>query len=255
MKPSLRMFSAVSALSLALVAAEPAAAQKSGGVLKIYHWDSPASMSIHEEATYSTVVPMMGVFNNLVMYDQHVPQNSLQSIVPDLATSWSWNEEGTELSFKLRRGIRRQAVYRRRRHMHLGPAARQFEREASGQPAQGLVQEPREGYYRRRLRCHVPSEAAAAVLSSLARFRLLAGLSLPCFATRNAYKADRHRPVQVCRVQAQRSHQGCQEPGLLEEGPASAGRHRVYDHKGSVDAASGVYRRQVRHDLPLSSST
>ena len=28
---------------------------------------------------------MMGVFNNLVMYDQHEPQNSLQSIVPDLA--------------------------------------------------------------------------------------------------------------------------------------------------------------------------
>jgi len=36
------------------------------------------------------------------MYDQHVPQNSMRSIVPDLATSWSWNEEGTELSFKLR---------------------------------------------------------------------------------------------------------------------------------------------------------
>src|SRR5215472_14180589 len=32
------------------------------------------------------------VFNNLVMFDQHVPQNSLTSIVPDLATDWSWNE-------------------------------------------------------------------------------------------------------------------------------------------------------------------
>ena len=29
---------------------------------------------------------MMAVFNNLVMYDQHVTQNSLDSIVPDLAT-------------------------------------------------------------------------------------------------------------------------------------------------------------------------
>ena len=28
-------------------------------------------MSIHEEATYSVVVPMMGVMNNLVLYDQH----------------------------------------------------------------------------------------------------------------------------------------------------------------------------------------
>src|SRR6516225_2715445 len=33
-------------------------------------------------------------------------QNSLQSIVPDLATSWSWNEEGTELTLPLRHGVK-----------------------------------------------------------------------------------------------------------------------------------------------------
>ena len=43
-------------------------AQKQGGVLKVYHWDSPASMSIHEEATVAAEGPMMDVFNNLVMY-------------------------------------------------------------------------------------------------------------------------------------------------------------------------------------------
>jgi peptide/nickel transport system substrate-binding protein len=48
---------------------------------------------------------MMGVFNNLVMYKQDVPQNSMQSIVPDLAISWSWSEEGTELTFPLRQGV------------------------------------------------------------------------------------------------------------------------------------------------------
>jgi ABC-type transport system substrate-binding protein len=46
-----------------------------------------------------------GVFNNLVMYDQHVPQSSLQSIVPDLAIGWSWNEDGTELTLPLREGV------------------------------------------------------------------------------------------------------------------------------------------------------
>jgi peptide/nickel transport system substrate-binding protein len=51
----------------ALLAAGPALAQKPGGVLKIYHRDSPASMSILEEATNSTEIPMMGVFNNLVL--------------------------------------------------------------------------------------------------------------------------------------------------------------------------------------------
>jgi len=49
---------------------------------------------------------MMGVFNNLVMFDQHVKQNSLASIVPDLAASWSWNEEGTTLTFTLRQGVK-----------------------------------------------------------------------------------------------------------------------------------------------------
>jgi peptide/nickel transport system substrate-binding protein len=63
-------------------------------------------MSIHEESTIATLGPMMGVFNNLVMFDQHVKQNSLQSIVPDLAKSWSWNEEGTVLTFTLRDGVK-----------------------------------------------------------------------------------------------------------------------------------------------------
>jgi peptide/nickel transport system substrate-binding protein len=49
---------------------------------------------------------MMAVFNNLVIFDQHVPQNSLQSIVPDLATSWSWSEDGTGLRLALRQGVK-----------------------------------------------------------------------------------------------------------------------------------------------------
>ena len=61
-----------------LLAAWPALAQKSGGMLKFFHRDSPASGSIHEEATISAVAPFMGVFNNLVLFDQHVKQNSLQ---------------------------------------------------------------------------------------------------------------------------------------------------------------------------------
>src|SRR5205823_3163025 len=77
-----------------------------GGTLRIYHWDSPPSMSIHEEVTISTNVPMMGVFNNLVLYDQHVTRSSLQSIVPELAESWSWGEDGKTLTFKLRSGVK-----------------------------------------------------------------------------------------------------------------------------------------------------
>jgi len=105
MTPRLRLLAAV-AVVVAMVAAEAAAlAQKSGGILKVYHRDSPGSMSILEEATNSTEIPMMGVFNNLVLYKQDEPQNSMQTIVPDLATSWSWNEDSTQLTFALRRDV------------------------------------------------------------------------------------------------------------------------------------------------------
>jgi peptide/nickel transport system substrate-binding protein len=90
----------------ALLAGGGAAAQKPGGVLRVYHRDSPASMSILEETTMSTSMPMMGVFSNLVEYDQHIAQNSLTSIVPDLATHWTTSEDGKELIFTLRRDVR-----------------------------------------------------------------------------------------------------------------------------------------------------
>jgi peptide/nickel transport system substrate-binding protein len=93
-------------LLAASLLASPALAQKQGGILKVYLWDSPASMSIHEESTIAAEGPMMGVFNNLVIYRQDVPQTSLQSIVPDLASDWSWDEDKTRLTFRLRQGVR-----------------------------------------------------------------------------------------------------------------------------------------------------
>jgi peptide/nickel transport system substrate-binding protein len=66
MKRNLRGFAAAGSLFLAMFAAEAAFAQKQGGILKMYSPDSPASMSIHEEATVFAEGPMMGVFNNLV---------------------------------------------------------------------------------------------------------------------------------------------------------------------------------------------
>jgi peptide/nickel transport system substrate-binding protein len=101
-----RLCAAVAAFLIGFSAAGAALAQKQGGILKMYHRDSPASASIHEEATFSTVTPFMGVFNNLVMYKQDVAQNRMDTIVPDLATSWSWNPDHTKLTFKLRQGVK-----------------------------------------------------------------------------------------------------------------------------------------------------
>jgi peptide/nickel transport system substrate-binding protein len=107
MTRDLRTLAAAGSLLLALSAANAAFAQKQGGILRMGHFDSPASMSPLEESTQAVNWPMSGVFNNLVMFDQHVPQNSLRSIVPDLAAGWAWNEEGTELTLPLRQDVKR----------------------------------------------------------------------------------------------------------------------------------------------------
>ena len=97
---------AAAGLLLGMSIGNPALAQKRGGILKMYFFDSPASMSIHEESTLASQGPMMGVFNNLIMYKQDVPLASLDSIVPDLASEWSWDVERTALTFKLRQGVK-----------------------------------------------------------------------------------------------------------------------------------------------------
>src|SRR5271156_5114302 len=106
MKRKIRAFVAAGGLLIALSAADPPLSQKSGGILRVHALDSPPSMSIHEEVDAVPARATMGLFNNLVMCDQHVKQNSQQSIVPDLATSWSWSEDGTQLTFPLQEGVK-----------------------------------------------------------------------------------------------------------------------------------------------------
>ena len=100
----IRIFAA--ALVASLVAGTvPAAAQKSGGTLRIYNTTQPPSASIHEESTIATNMPFMAVFNNLVRFDDAKPRNGFDTIVPELAESWAWDATGTELTVKLRTGV------------------------------------------------------------------------------------------------------------------------------------------------------
>ncbi|HEX3339729.1 MAG TPA: hypothetical protein VHT68_11230 [Pseudolabrys sp.] len=99
-----KLFTVAAILLISVTLATGALAQKSGGILRVYHHDSPASMSMLEEATWSVEAPIMAVFNNLVVYKPDERQNRLDTIVPDLATEWSWNADKTALTFKLRQG-------------------------------------------------------------------------------------------------------------------------------------------------------
>jgi peptide/nickel transport system substrate-binding protein len=101
-----RWFAIALGIMAAIGASHAALAQKKGGILKLASPGSPANMSILEAPTIQAEMPMMGVFNNLILFDQHKAQVSLDTIVPDLATSWSWNEEGTALTLKLRQGVK-----------------------------------------------------------------------------------------------------------------------------------------------------
>jgi len=90
----------------ALVA--PAAAQtpKRGGILNSLVTEDPPGFSIHESATVSTVWPMSPCYNNLVYFDPLKPQETVDTVVPDLAEKWSWQDNHRNLVFFLRKNVK-----------------------------------------------------------------------------------------------------------------------------------------------------
>src|SRR5881227_921787 len=92
-------------LGIVLSFSAPAAAQKNGGTLRLYHNDNPPSASLLEESTIASVTPFAAVFNNLVVFDPFKVHESLDTVIPDLAESWSWDASNTRLTFKLRQGV------------------------------------------------------------------------------------------------------------------------------------------------------
>ncbi len=96
----------IALLGCAMMAAAPVAAQKAGGTLRLYHNDNPPSTSLLEESTIASVMPFAAVFNNLVVFDPAKLHESLDTVIPDLAESWSWDPTNTKLTFKLRQGVK-----------------------------------------------------------------------------------------------------------------------------------------------------
>ena len=104
----------VSIIALAVVGAlvasgVPAIGQtpKSGGVMNVTQREDLAQgFSIHETATISTVWPSMPCFNNLVLFDPAKPVESMDTVVPELAERWAWQDGNRSLVFTLRQGVK-----------------------------------------------------------------------------------------------------------------------------------------------------
>src|SRR5574337_1792594 len=79
---------------------------KYGGVLNATQNDLPPSLSIHEEATVASVCPMMPCYNNLVLFNPLKKQESVDTIIGELAEKWAWQDAGKTLVFHLRRGVK-----------------------------------------------------------------------------------------------------------------------------------------------------
>jgi len=68
--------------------------------------EDPPGFSIHESATVSTVWPMMPCYSNLVLFDQQKPRETVDTVVPELAERWSWQDNHKNLVFFLRKNVR-----------------------------------------------------------------------------------------------------------------------------------------------------
>ena len=156
------------AAALLLPLAAPAASRKNRAAsCRLSHFDSPASMSILEESTRAADAADDG----RLQQPRHVRaacarRTACNRSCPDLATELVVERGRHRADLPAAPGrqmARRQAVHRQGRQMHLGSADGQGQREAARQPAQILVQQPRGGDHQRRLRGHLPPEAAAAV--------------------------------------------------------------------------------------------
>jgi peptide/nickel transport system substrate-binding protein len=89
--------------------ARPATAQapKHGGVLNLMlREDLAQGFSIHETGTISTVWPAMPCFSNLVLFDPLKKQESVDTVIGELAEKWSWQDNYRNLVFFLRKDVK-----------------------------------------------------------------------------------------------------------------------------------------------------
>jgi peptide/nickel transport system substrate-binding protein len=90
-------------------AASPALGEvpRQGGWLTLrLREDLPQGFAIHESPTISTMWPAMPCLSNLVLFDPLKPTHSVDTVLPELAERWSWQDNYRKLVFFLRKEVR-----------------------------------------------------------------------------------------------------------------------------------------------------
>src|SRR5437773_3046738 len=104
----LRSLLALVVLLALIVVVAPVTAQspKSGGILTTSPLSATPSLSPHEESTIATVQQASPCFNSLVYYDPVKKVESADTIIPELAEKWSWQDNYRNLVFFLRKDVK-----------------------------------------------------------------------------------------------------------------------------------------------------
>jgi peptide/nickel transport system substrate-binding protein len=79
---------------------------KRGGILSTLVIEEPPGLLIHESATVSNVWPMSPCYSNLVLFDPAKPQESVDTVIPELAERWSWQDNYRNLVLFLRKNVK-----------------------------------------------------------------------------------------------------------------------------------------------------
>ena len=77
---------------LGSAASAQGAKPKRGGVLNTVLIEDPPGLIIHESATVSNTWPMSPCYSNLVFFDPLKGQEGVDTVIPELAERWSWQD-------------------------------------------------------------------------------------------------------------------------------------------------------------------
>ena len=109
-----RSRSVVAALALCLVVAAVLGGRlaaegqtpKRGGVLQSVLIEDPPGLLVHESATVSNTWPMSPCYSNLVYFHPLKSLESADTVIPELAEKWSWQDNYRNLVFFLRKNVK-----------------------------------------------------------------------------------------------------------------------------------------------------